>query len=316
MSKKVIITDMPVEYDGKQYFHTVSAVFEDNKCIMLNINNNNSITGNIYLGRVLNIVNNINSAFVSIDKDNTCYYSLTDNRRHYFFNPKNNISVNQGDSILVQVKKDAVKTKPASLSSDIVISGYYVVLSTDVEGVLVSKKIHDSEQIIQLRHKLLDLLKEKYDDNPDIPDKHTIYSMSVNNHTTFGNSIYPGNYIDIYLKAVNKIDEDDPNALTKDADKIMYAKLISNIEILAVKDSSGQPVFQNIDEGRTPSMIIFAVPEEYYILLKKAGYMRTYDTSIDLVPTNESLKDEPDSLEISSEQLKDWINTNTAWIEN
>ena len=44
MSKKVIITDMPVEYDGKQYFHTVSAVFEDNKCIMLNINNNNSIT--------------------------------------------------------------------------------------------------------------------------------------------------------------------------------------------------------------------------------------------------------------------------------
>ena len=84
MSKKVIITDMPVEYDGKQYFHTVSAVFEDNKCIMLNINNNNSITGNIYLGRVLNIVNNINSAFVSIDKDNTCYYSLTDKRRHYF----------------------------------------------------------------------------------------------------------------------------------------------------------------------------------------------------------------------------------------
>ena len=174
MSKKVIITDMPVEYDGKQYFHTVSAVFEDNKCIMLNINNNNSITGNIYLGRVLNIVNNINSAFVSIDKDNTCYYSLTDNRRHYFFNPKNNNNVNQGDSILVQVKKDAVKTKPASLSSDIVISGYYVVLSTDVEGVLVSKKIHDSEQIIQLRHKLLDLLKEKYDDNPDIPDKHNI----------------------------------------------------------------------------------------------------------------------------------------------
>ena len=174
MSKKVIITDMPVEYDGKQYFHTVSAIFEDNKCIMLNINNNNSITGNIYLGRVLNIVNNINSAFVSIDKDNTCYYSLTDNRRHYFFNPKNNTNVNQGDSILVQVKKDAVKTKPASLSSNIVISGYYVVLSTDVEGVLVSKKIHDSEHIIQLRHNLLDLLKEKYYDNPDIPDKHNI----------------------------------------------------------------------------------------------------------------------------------------------
>ena len=150
----------------------------------------------------------------------------------------------------------------------------------------------------------------------DYPKGYVLYNLSVDTDTTYGNSVYPGNYIDIYLKAVNKIDEDDPAALTKDADKIMYAKLISNIEILAVKDSSGQPVFQNIDEGRTPSMIIFAVPEEYYILLKKAGYMRTYDTSIDLVPTNESLKDEPNSLEISSEQLKDWINTNTAWIEN
>ena len=63
----------------------------------------------------------------------------------------------------------------------------------------------------------------------------------------------------------------------------MYAKLISNIEILAVKDASGQPVFQNIDEGRVPAMIIFAVPEEYYILLKKASYMRSYETTIDLV---------------------------------
>jgi hypothetical protein len=44
--------------------------------------------------------------------------------------------------------------------------------------------------------------------------------------------------------------------------------------------------------------------------------MQTYDTSLVLVPTNESLKDEPDSLEISSEQLKEWINTHTAWLEN
>lgn len=151
----------------------------------------------------------------------------------------------------------------------------------------------------------------------DYPKGYVLYNLNVNTNTTYGNSVYPGNYIDIYLKAVNKIDEDDPEALkSPDADKIMYAKLISNIEILAVKDSTGQPVFQNIDEGRVPAMIIFAVPEEYYVLLKKASYMRSYETSIDLVPTNESLKDEPDSLSISSEQLKDWINTHTAWIEN
>jgi hypothetical protein len=63
-------------------------------------------------------------------------------------------------------------------------------------------------------------------------------------------------------------------------------------------------------------MVVFAVPEEYYILLKKAEYMRTYETSLILVPTNESLKDEPGDLEISSDTLKEWINNHTYWTEN
>ena len=54
----------------------------------------------------------------------------------------------------------------------------------------------------------------------------------------------------------------------------------------------------------------------YYVLLSKASYMRTYDTDIVLVPTNESVKDEPGELEISSEQLKEWINKNTYRTEN
>jgi len=96
----------------------------------------------------------------------------------------------------------------------------------------------------------------------------------------------------------------------------MLGKLMSNIKVLAVKDSSGRPVFQNIDENRVPSMVVFALPEEYYILLKKAEFMRTYDTTLIVVPTNESIKDVPGDLEISSEQLKEWINTNTVWTDN
>ena len=148
------------------------------------------------------------------------------------------------------------------------------------------------------------------------PKGYVLYNLSVDTASTYGNSVYPGNYIDIYLKAVNKINDNDPNALTRDADKIMLGKLLANIEVLAVKDSSGKAVFQNIDENRTPAMVVFALPEEYYILLKKAEFMRTYDTSLILVPTNESLKDEPVELEISSDQLKEWINHNTVWTEN
>lgn len=150
----------------------------------------------------------------------------------------------------------------------------------------------------------------------DYPKGYVLYNLSVDTESTYGNSVYPGNYIDIYLKAVNKIDETNTAALTADADKIMLGKLMSNIQVLAVKDSDGQPVFQNLDENRRPSMVVFALPEEYYILLKKAEFMRTYDTTLILVPTNESLKDEPGQLEISSDQLKEWINNNTVWTES
>lgn len=149
----------------------------------------------------------------------------------------------------------------------------------------------------------------------DYPKGYVLYNLAVNTESTYGNSVYPGNYIDIYLKAVYK---KDPNSKEIDAndDRVMYGKLISNIQVLAVKDASGQAVFQNIDEGRTPAMVVFAVPEEMYILLCKAREMRTYDTSLNLVPTNESLKDEPADLAVSSEYLKDWINTHTVWEEN
>ena len=145
------------------------------------------------------------------------------------------------------------------------------------------------------------------------PKGYVLYNMSVTTATTYGNSIYPGNYIDIYLKAVNRLAEGE--AATADSDKIMLGKLLSNVKVLAVKDSSGQPVFSNLDEQRTPAMIVFAVPEEYYVLLKKAEYLRTYESTLIPVPTNESMKDEPGDLEISSEQLKDWINRVTVWTE-
>lgn len=146
------------------------------------------------------------------------------------------------------------------------------------------------------------------------PQGHVLYNMSVTTASTYGNSIYPENYIDIYLKAVNKISEGE--VMTADADKIMLGKLMSNVKVLAVKDGNGQPVFANLDEQRAPAMVVFAVPEEYYILLKKAEFLRTYDSTLIPVPTNESLKDEPGDLEISSEQLKDWINKVTVWTES
>ncbi len=212
-----------------------------------------------------------------------------------------------------QITKSMVSTRevpPSMLEGDVI---------TNVSEII--DKYSAADTIIpegSLFYKSAVVEKEQLPDNIilEYPKGYVLYNLSVDTNSTYGNSVYPGNYIDIYFKAVNKIDENSPDQLTKDADKILLGKLMANIKVLAVRDSDGKAVFQNIDENRKPSMVIFAVPEEYYILLKKAEFMRSYDTSLILVPTNESLKDEPDSLEISSDTLKNWINTNTAYVEN
>ncbi len=148
----------------------------------------------------------------------------------------------------------------------------------------------------------------------DYPKGYVLYNLSTNNNETYGNSVYPGNYVDIYLRISHRVAEG--TQATESDNAIMFGKLMSNIKVLAVKDSSGAAVFSNLDAARTPSMIIFAVPEEYYILLKKAEYLQTYSSALVLVPTNESLKDNPGELEISSEQLKNRINELTYWDES
>lgn len=142
---------------------------------------------------------------------------------------------------------------------------------------------------------------------------YTLVNLSVTTDTTYGNKMYPGNYIDIYIKAVNKIDEENMTSDTKD--KIMVGKLIKNVKILAVLDSNGEDVFEDLDNIKTPSQLIFAVPEEYHILLRKAMYLRTYEVTIIPIPTNESLKEEPGEVSISNEKLKDFINKVTVFTD-
>ncbi len=147
----------------------------------------------------------------------------------------------------------------------------------------------------------------------DYPDGYVLVNLPVTTETSYGNKMYPGNYIDIYIKAVNKIDEENITAETED--KIMVGKLLKNIKILAVLDSNGEDVFEDLENVKTPAQLIFAVPEEYHILLRKASYLRTYEVAIIPVPTNESLKEEPGEVSISSEQLRDFINEVTEFTD-
>ena len=143
--------------------YTTAVIFEEDKPALINMydKEEEALLGNVYIGRVKDVVKNINSAFVQIDKDRVCYYSLTDNTHHNFLNRKNTDKVCQGDLMLVQVSKEAVKSKVPSLTSDISITGNYVVMSFDGRGqVAVSAKIKDEAFRSSIHEKLIPLVKE------------------------------------------------------------------------------------------------------------------------------------------------------------
>lgn len=116
-----------------------------------------AVLGNIYVGKVRNVVKNINAAFIEFQKGQMGYLSLNDCKHpiHTDAVIRNDDRVLIGDEIIVQVEKEAVKTKPPTLSAKLDFSGKYIVLSVGGERVSVSRKIRDKE-VRQHLHELLE----------------------------------------------------------------------------------------------------------------------------------------------------------------
>ncbi len=141
-----------------------SAVYENGKMaeVSLEDRKSSSVIGSIYVGRVESVVKNINAAFVEFEKGMKGYYSLEDNANHIFLNRKNTDTVCQGDLLLVQAERDALKTKPAMLSSGIEFSGKYAALKRNLKGIHISAKITNVKLKKALKKALKPFLGEEY----------------------------------------------------------------------------------------------------------------------------------------------------------
>lgn len=133
----------------------------------------------------------------------------------------------------------------------------------------------------------------------NIPDGYTVYQLSVDFDGTYGNSIYPGNYIDLYAKLVDK-----------ETSKIIFGRLIKGIKVMSVVDSNGNNVFESSSDVRKPKYMFFAVPNEMYSLLKKAEYT---SVSIMPIPRNESYSSEERNAEIDSVYIQNYILSNSVY---
>lgn len=112
--------------------------------------------GDIYVGRVKNIVKGMDAAFVELAPGRVGFLPFS------HFNPKtvlNRTDAKQfrcGDEILVQVSKEPHKTKEATLTTDISFSGRYLVLIPYSQGIHYSKKF-DAKTKERLRAEIADV---------------------------------------------------------------------------------------------------------------------------------------------------------------
>jgi ribonuclease, Rne/Rng family len=151
MDNKLIIT--------KQENRILSAFFEGTDMVQVSINASEeaSILGNIYLGKVKNIVKNINAAFVEIADGRMCYFSLEENRYPIMASsdPEDRklqeVKVKIGDELIVQVTKEDIKTKAPVVNSNINFTGKYAALVYGKITNGVSSKIMDEKERNRLK---------------------------------------------------------------------------------------------------------------------------------------------------------------------
>ncbi len=145
MKHKLIIT--------KEGNRIISSVFDEKEMLQVNIFGaiEENPLGNIYVGKVKNIVNNIAAAFVEYEKDKMCYLSLEEVKNPIFLNPKKNDKLVVGDDILVQIAKADVKTKAPVATVALNFTGKYLVLTHGNNLIGISGKIREEEERKRLR---------------------------------------------------------------------------------------------------------------------------------------------------------------------
>lgn len=122
--------------------------------------NQKPVLNSIYVGKVQNIVANIGAAFIDIGGVN-CYYDLSQAKHAFFTNKIGKKPLCIGDELVVQITREAAKTKAPTVSSNISFTGRYAVLTFGNTRIGASAKISKLQRE-ELKAKLQVLKNEDY----------------------------------------------------------------------------------------------------------------------------------------------------------
>lgn len=136
---------------SKSVCETKLALLEDNKLDEMYIERNNQkeITGNIYKGKVVDILNSGEIIFVDIGLEKNALLSFENKKKV----PKFNID----DKLIVQTESEPRDEKGAKLTLDYSINGENLVLLPKSKNISISRKIKDIEEINRLKNIFLSI---------------------------------------------------------------------------------------------------------------------------------------------------------------
>ncbi len=100
-----------------------------------------SILGDICVGRVRQIKENMSAAFVEIRPGLLCFLDQKEVRDPILLNRSCDGCLKAGDEILVQVSREAMGAKPPSVSASLSLDGRFCVVSTGRPGLFYSSRL-------------------------------------------------------------------------------------------------------------------------------------------------------------------------------
>ena len=125
------------------------------------------LEGNIYAGKVKDVLQGMQAAFIDIGEDKNAFLHIKDvlpKKSNVTGNKKEDIEkykikdyIKPNQSILVQVKKDSNNIKGARVSTNIQVPGKFVIILPENDFITVSQKIEDIEE----RKRLIDIVQKK-----------------------------------------------------------------------------------------------------------------------------------------------------------
>ncbi|WP_276352819.1 Rne/Rng family ribonuclease [Cohnella caldifontis] len=137
---------------------TQLALLEDGRLAELSVEKTEaaSLVGNLYKGRVVNVLPGMQAAFVDIGLSRNAFLYVDDALHHHLEKqPKDKPSISEllspGDELIVQVMKEPLGGKGARVTTHYSLPGRWLVYMPDADYVGISKKIEAEAERTRLR---------------------------------------------------------------------------------------------------------------------------------------------------------------------